>query len=84
MGKSAERTRELYDALTADQVAWEPAPQGLPPGEAIRWGRWTYQDETFYILAKDDVHLIFDRDEWDAYLDGRDNGEFDLPDDRRP
>lgn len=79
MGKSVERTQELYAAFKADEVTWEPPPDGVAADEAIRQGTWFYDGETFSIFAKDDVFLIFDDGERDAFLDGVRHGEFDLP-----
>lgn len=79
MGKSSERTAELYAAFNAEDVAWDPPPSDIPEADAIRRGTWVHEGVSYSIMAKDDVVQIFDHDEWEAFLDGVRRGEFNLP-----
>ena len=70
--------------IDAADLDWERSGDGdgsievaFPAGP--RWGRWARGDWVLLRVAGDPAGrvLVFDRNEWECFLDGVRNGEFD-------
>ncbi|AIG77721.1 Hypothetical protein AJAP_24360 [Amycolatopsis japonica] len=71
----AELVRQTTELALSPDAGWSETG---PPGDRLRHAFVSYGDSVFTLLCNDKGRvLVFTAREWDAFLDGVRNGEFD-------
>ncbi|MGW5741458.1 DUF397 domain-containing protein [Amycolatopsis sp. NPDC003861] len=82
MTDDKEHIRHHLDLSRAEWIRGEPA--GVTLEEVVEYAFVPHADGVTYVAMRkstdpDGVVLVFTPSEWDAFLKGVDDGEFDLP-----
>lgn len=74
--------RQVRGQLDLSDVGWKPVGRAASPGEHVELAFVAHTDGVTYVAMRNSAHpegpvLVFTPSEWDAFLAGVKDGEFD-------